>query len=75
MFKEFVTALYFVENVQQTKNWYTKLLGISPIEDSESFASFKVGSSFLNFHLADKMSPVSTGGCVAYWASLTYKTS
>ncbi len=67
MFKNFITALYFVESVSESKEWYSKYLGSNPIEEDDKFASFRIGSCFLNFHLADEASPVSTGGCVAYW--------
>jgi len=67
MLKEFVTALLFVESISKSKEWYTNFLGVIPIEEDDRFASFKVGSSFLNLHPADEKSPVSTGGCVVYW--------
>lgn len=42
-------------------------MSLEPIEDLINFASFKIGSTYLNFHLADALSPHSTGGTVVYW--------
>ena len=63
----FITALHFVNSISESKAWYTDFLEMSVYEEDERFVSFKIGASFLNLHLADEKSPVSSGGCVAYW--------
>jgi predicted enzyme related to lactoylglutathione lyase len=67
MFKQLDTILLFVENVQASKAWYQQFLSLDPIEDLPDFVSFRIGSTHFNLHLADALSPVSTGGSVAYW--------
>jgi len=67
MFKNLVTVLFFVQDIRKSKEWYSQLLGIAPIEEDSKFASFRIENHFLNFHLADNKSPVSSGGCVCYW--------
>ena len=67
MFKEIITILIFVKEINSSKEWYQKFLSIKPVEDLPNFASFKIGSVHLNLHLADELSPFSTGGTVVYW--------
>ncbi len=67
MLKEVVTVLMFVKDIQSSKEWYQTFLSMEPVEDLKNFVSFKVGSIYLNLHLADELSPVSTGGMVVYW--------
>jgi predicted enzyme related to lactoylglutathione lyase len=81
MLKEVVTVLMFVQNISKSKEWYKKFLSMEPVEDFENFVSFRIGSTCLNLHLADNLSPVSKGGAVAYWrvddlqATITKATS
>lgn len=67
MFKEIITVLIFVKEINPSKEWYQKFLSIEPVEDLANFTSFKIGAIYLNLHLADVLSPVSTGGTVVYW--------
>ena len=60
------TCLLFVNEIEQSKNYYAEFLDLSPVEDLVDFASFQIGEQFINLHLADGKSPLSTGGCVCY---------
>ena len=57
----------FVKNIRESRDWYCQFLGLDPIEDLPDFVSFQIGSVFFNLHSADSLSPVSSGGSVAYW--------
>ncbi|MBA3815599.1 MAG: hypothetical protein H0X29_03595 [Parachlamydiaceae bacterium] len=67
MFKELITVLLFVNDIRSSKEWYQNFLLMDPIEDLPNFASFLIGSTYFNLHLADALSPHSTGGTVVYW--------
>ncbi len=56
-----------VKNLEQSKNWYSKLLGVSPLLDTPDYVEFRVGQCGLAMSLSDEKSPYSTGGQVAYW--------
>lgn len=60
------TCLLFVSNIEKSKNYYAQFLDLSPVEELTDFASFQIGDQFINLHLADAKSPLSTGGCVCY---------
>lgn len=67
MFKSLSTVLIFVIDIKQSRDWYCNFLDLIPVEDYHNFVSFQIGTTFLNLHLADTLSPISTGGSVAYW--------
>jgi RimJ/RimL family protein N-acetyltransferase/predicted enzyme related to lactoylglutathione lyase len=56
-----------VKNLEQSKNWYSNVLGISPWLDTPDYVEFRVGQGGLAMSLSDEKSPYSTGGQVAYW--------
>ena len=66
MIKTIITALMFVKNVKKSCTFYEKLFEAKAIESSDKFCSFKFESTYLNFHLQDKQSPISKGGSVPY---------
>ena len=65
--KSFSTIRISTSDVSKSRNWYKSLFGQDPIEDLESFVSFKIGDTCFDISLADSKSPVSTGGSVGYW--------
>lgn len=67
MFRGIITVLFFVKEIESSKKWYQSFLSVEPIEDLPNFASFKIGSIYLNLHLADTLNPISTGGTIVYW--------
>lgn len=65
--KSFSTIRISVSNVSQSRDWYKKLFNVEPIEDMESFVSFKIGETCFDISLMDAKSPLSPGGSVGYW--------
>jgi ribosomal-protein-serine acetyltransferase len=63
----------FASDVAQSKKWYEKVLGLSPVVDIENYAEFRVAGSGLCLHPADSKSPLSTGGSVGYWRVLDFQ--
>jgi predicted enzyme related to lactoylglutathione lyase len=61
--------MFFVEDIKPSRDWYSEFLCCEPAEDFPNFSSFAIGNSFLNLHLADRKSPLTTGGQVAYWST------
>lgn len=66
MLQGITTALIFVNDIRSSRDWYRKFLSLEPVEDLPNFVSFQIGSAHLNLHLADALSPLSTGGTVVY---------
>lgn len=56
-----------VRDLAQSKEWYAKVLGISPHLDLPGYVEFRVGIDALALAPSDEKSPHSAGGQVAYW--------
>lgn len=65
--KTFATIRICSSDVEKSKQWYQKFLGLNPIEDLDNFVSFRVGNVCLDISLADEKSPSSLGGAIGYW--------
>ncbi|MCM2352160.1 MAG: hypothetical protein NDI63_00995 [Pseudobdellovibrio sp.] len=65
--KEFATIRIFSNDLKRSREYYEKFFGLSPVEDSEFFVSFKVGQTNLDITVPDQKNPFSTGGSVGYW--------
>ena len=65
--KGFSTIRISTTNVSQSRDWYKLFFRIDPVEDYESFVSFKIDGICLDISLADARSPSSPGGSVGYW--------
>ncbi len=65
--RSFATIRLSVVDVQPSRDWYSSLFGVDPVEDLKNFASFKIAGTILDISLADEKSPVSMGGSVGYW--------
>ncbi|GAB4017544.1 MAG: hypothetical protein Fur0010_18240 [Bdellovibrio sp.] len=61
------TLLVFTEDINWAADFYQRCLGLHPIEKSETFVSFKIGSTYLNFHPNENKSPLSQGGSVGHF--------
>ena len=61
------TCLLFVADIKKSKEFYEKLFLQKPAEDLSDFVSFQFEETFFNLHLADRLSPMSTGGSVGYF--------
>lgn len=56
-----------VSDVSLTTRWIESFFGVSPIERSLIFSSFKLGGAILDIVAADEKSPAGHKGCVGYW--------
>lgn len=65
--KSFATLRMSVSDIQKSRDWYRAFFGIEPVEDLENFVSFRIGDTLFDLSVADKKSPLSTGGSVGYW--------
>jgi histidine triad (HIT) family protein len=57
----------FVKDLEASKAWYAKVLGVKPFIDVEGYTEFRVGEAGLSVSPADEKSPFSSGGQVSYW--------
>lgn len=64
---KFSTLRLSVSDVSESRDWYSNLFGVDPIEDIENFASFKINNIILDICSADEKSPMPRGGAVGYW--------
>jgi len=67
MFEALEHVLMFVPAVSPAAEWYGRVLGQRPQFIDENFASIRVGTSELCFHVADAKVPAGRAGQVAYW--------
>lgn len=58
------TVIYPATELQETKAWYVKALGIEPYFDQPFYVGFNVGGFELGL---DPNAPVGKGGTQAYW--------
>jgi predicted enzyme related to lactoylglutathione lyase len=66
MFQGLRTVIYHVDDLQQAKQWYASILGITPYFDEPFYVGFNVGGYELG--LDPNMQDVSRGNnVVAYW--------
>ncbi len=61
------SAIYDVDDIQEAKAWYAKVLSSKPEIDQSSFVSFKVGDSWLGLNLVEDSSQRHDCTSVAYW--------
>ncbi|MBK7890321.1 MAG: VOC family protein [Bdellovibrionales bacterium] len=54
-------------DLKKSREFYRSLFDTEPVEDSDSFASFRLGNSHFDIAIADAKNPVSQGGSVGYW--------
>ncbi|MBL7688110.1 MAG: VOC family protein [Bdellovibrionaceae bacterium] len=54
-------------DLQKSRDFYRALFNHDPVEDSETFVSFRLGESHFDIAVADAKNPVSQGGSVGYW--------
>ena len=70
MFRQVRQIYLFSKNVEESAKWYEQFLQLSQ-DKAEAilgqFALIRISKIEFCFHKADEKSPVSTGGCVAYW--------
>jgi len=61
------TAVYFVEDLEKAKAWYSDVLGFRPYFDSPYYVGFNVGGFELGLHPRDEKYPGVAGSTAAYW--------
>ena len=61
------TAVYFVDDLEKAKAWYSDVLGFKPYFDSPYYVGFSVGGFELGLHPRDEKYPGGIGSTVAYW--------
>ncbi len=62
------TAIYYVADIKNAKEWYSSILGINPYFDEAFYVGFNVGGYELGLHPADTPSSSDKApGVVAYW--------
>jgi catechol 2,3-dioxygenase-like lactoylglutathione lyase family enzyme len=59
------TAVYYVEDMQKARDWYTSVLGQPPYFDEPFYVGFNVGGFELGLHPAEGRSKGE--GHAAYW--------
>jgi predicted enzyme related to lactoylglutathione lyase len=67
MFDALDHVLMFVPAVRPAAEWYGRVLGIAPRFVDENFASIRIGTAELCFHVADAKVPAGRAGQVGYW--------
>lgn len=61
------TVLYPVDDLQAGKEWYSRVLGISPYFDEPFYVGFNVGGFELGLDPDTSVSKPGAGGSLAYW--------
>lgn len=59
------TVVYWVDDIQKAKEWYSKVLNIQPYFDEPFYVGFNVGGFELGLHPLENGQTKSSGG--AYW--------
>ncbi|WP_413574564.1 VOC family protein [Bdellovibrio sp. HCB290] len=65
--KEVSAIRIFSNDIKKSRDFYAALFAQEPIEDLESFVSFKIGGSCFDITMPDSKNPHSQGGSVGYW--------
>jgi predicted enzyme related to lactoylglutathione lyase len=61
------TVIYPAPDLEQTKAWYSSVLGIAPYFDQPFYVGFNVGGYELGLDPDAPNAPAQAGGAVAYW--------
>ena len=61
------TAVYFVDDVDKAKSWYSEVMGVTPYFDEPFYVGFNVGGYELGLHPRSEKYPGVIGGMAAYW--------
>lgn len=67
MFLGLRTVVYYVEDLERAKAWYSEVLGSTPYFDTPYYVGFNVGGFELGLHPAEEDTPLGRGGTVLYW--------
>ena len=61
------TVIYHAPDLEKTKAWYAKALGIAPYFDEPFYVGFNVGGYELGLDPDASSTPGGKGGVLAYW--------
>lgn len=67
MFKGLRTVIYHVEDLDEAKAWYRRVLGVEPYFDEPFYVGFSVGGYELGLNPDTSETSPGEGGTVAYW--------
>ncbi|REB05220.1 bleomycin resistance protein [Sporosarcina sp. BI001-red] len=60
-------VLFFVNNVQDAKQWFIELLGENPYFDDERYCAFYLANATVGLHPSDEKISSGVAGQVTYW--------
>ncbi|WP_161965426.1 VOC family protein [Rhodococcus sp. P1Y] len=61
-------VFYFADDLTAAIDWYTTLLGTTPVDVHRQLAAFDVAGTRLTVHISDEYNrPAFTAGAVSYW--------
>ncbi len=67
MFKGLRTAIYYAPDIEATKLWYTKIMGVAPYFDEPFYVGFNIGGYELGL-IPDAPAPSNPpSGVIVYW--------
>lgn len=61
------TVCYYVSDINEAKNWYTKVLGIEPYFDEPFYVGFNVQGYELGLLPEEEKMEVKSANVLAYW--------
>ena len=67
MFLGLRTAIYYVDDINKAKEWYTSILGFGPYFDEPFYVGFNAGGYELGLLPGGSDSSAKAAGVVAYW--------
>jgi len=67
MFKKLRTVIYYVPDLQQAKEWYTKLTNVQPYFDEPFYVGFDINGCELGLHPQDETVTIGNQ-TVTHWA-------
>jgi catechol 2,3-dioxygenase-like lactoylglutathione lyase family enzyme len=67
MFLGLRTAIYYVDDINKAKEWYTSMLGFPPYFDEPFYVGFNVGGYELGLHPGNGANDEKVAGVVPYW--------
>lgn len=60
-------VLFFVDDVQDARQWFIELLGNEPYFDNQNYCAFYLANSTVGIHPSDEKTSSGVAGQVTYW--------
>ncbi|MBI3260248.1 MAG: VOC family protein, partial [Ignavibacteriae bacterium] len=67
MFMGLRTAIYYAPDIEETKAWYTKVLGVSPYFDQPFYVGYNIGGYELGLMPDAPVPATPPSGVIVYW--------